>query len=82
RISQLPPDAKEWRRAPIADKEKFDELKARAARLGKTLPSDKTLESSQKLLEALPRSCVARDPDPPDAQQARNSLAKQSGNRQ
>ena len=82
RVKQLPPEASQWRTPPIADSSKFSQLLARANDLSKTTPSDTQLASSQKLLQALPRSCVAPDPDPPDAQQARDQLAKQANNNQ
>jgi predicted Zn-dependent protease len=77
RISELPPDAKEWRKPPIADARQFNELKARAADLAKRLPDDTKLANSQTLLQALPRSCVA-PVDPPDAEHARQELAERA----
>jgi predicted Zn-dependent protease len=74
RVAKLGPDAQRYRKPPIADAQRFAQLKARAAQLSRTLPSDKTLASSQSLLQALPRSCVA-PVDPPDAIQAREKLA-------
>jgi predicted Zn-dependent protease len=79
RVKELPPDASQWRRPDIADAAKFKQLQARANELAKSLPDDTKLASSQKLLQALPRSCVApANPDPPDAQQARQQLAQQA----
>ncbi|MBC8105753.1 MAG: M48 family metalloprotease [Anaerolineae bacterium] len=77
RTSELPPDASRWRRPPVADAKEFAAIKQRAASLGKKLPDDRTLAGSQKLLQALPRSCVA-PVDPPDAIKAREDLAKQA----
>lgn len=76
RAGKLPPQAKQWARPPVAGPARFQELQARAAKLGKTLPDDKTL-SSQKLLQALPRSCIA-PVDPPDALQARQEIVQKA----
>jgi predicted Zn-dependent protease len=73
----LPRNADQWRSRPVADASRFRQLQQRAARLAKTLPDDKSLQNSQELLQALPRSCVA-PVDPPDAEQARNDLAKKA----
>ncbi|OYT68635.1 MAG: hypothetical protein CFK52_14625, partial [Chloracidobacterium sp. CP2_5A] len=48
--AKLPPDAEKWRKPPVANANKFRQLQARAAELGKTMPSDKSLEAAQKLL--------------------------------
>jgi predicted Zn-dependent protease len=77
RVKELPHDASEWRRRPIADASEFRQLQQRAARLAKSLPDDKSLQNSQELLQALPRSCVA-PVDPPDANEAREKLAAQA----
>jgi predicted Zn-dependent protease len=74
RVRDLPPEADRWRRRPIADAREFRDLQERAATLGKRLPDDKSLQNSQQLAQALPRSCVAPI-DPPDAIQARENLA-------
>ena len=66
RIKELPPNAKDWRKPPIADAAKFKQLQDRARQLSKTMPNDQQLANSQQLLQALPRSCVA-PVDPPDA---------------
>jgi len=63
RIKQLPPDAKEWRRRPVADDSEFRDLQARAARLGKTMPDDKSLQQAQLMLAAFP-SCVTPEEQP------------------
>jgi predicted Zn-dependent protease len=74
RASELPPHAGQWQRPAVATGQRFKDLQARAARLGKTLPSDQTLANSQELLQALPRSCVA-PVEPEDALQARERIA-------
>src|SRR2546430_3178936 len=82
-MKELPPNANEWRKPPIADAARFEELKARAEKLSKTMPDDTKLANSQKLLQALPRSCIApANPDPPDAHQAREQLAQQANGSQ
>ena len=83
RAKELPPNADQWRKPPIADESRFHELQARAADLSKRMPDDTKLANSQKLLQALPRSCVApANPDPPDAHQAREQLAQQANGSQ
>lgn len=54
----LPPEAKNWRRAPVADATKFKQLQARAQQIAKTTPDDASLQNSQQLLAAMPRSCL------------------------
>lgn len=56
--SELGNDASRWRRPPTANAQEFARLQAHARRVGETMPSDKTLEGSQKILAALPRSCL------------------------
>lgn len=75
RIKDLPSNASSWRQPPIADQAQFNQLKARAASLGKSLPNDKTLAGSQKLLQALPRSCVLPY-EAKDEVEARQELAR------
>ena len=77
RVKDLPRDAEQWRRPPVADGARFKQLQARAAKLGESLPNDQTLAGSQQLLQALPRSCVS-PVDPPDAQQARKRIVEQA----
>jgi len=74
RVKDLPPSAQSWRRPPVAPPERFRQLQARAAELGKTLPSDKSLSGTQELLAALPRSCIAPVPQT-DEIKAREDLA-------
>jgi predicted Zn-dependent protease len=58
RARELGPEADRLRKPPVADASRFRDLQERAARLGRTLPSDKTLAQTQELLRALPRSCL------------------------
>jgi predicted Zn-dependent protease len=52
RAASLPPDAKQWRRPPVADEAKFKKLQQLTAKLAKTMPNDKSLEEAQTLLAA------------------------------
>lgn len=58
RTRELPPQAEQWRRPPIASPSQFKELQARAARVGKNMPNDESLQKAQLMLAAFP-SCVA-----------------------
>lgn len=58
RAAALPPDAKTWRKKPIAGKERFAALQARSVAVGKKMPQDKTLENAQALLASF-NSCFA-----------------------
>jgi predicted Zn-dependent protease len=78
RVERLPPEAEGWRRPPVASQKRFEEIKARAAKLGKTLPDDRTIAASQELLQALPRSCIAPEADPPDAVEARERIVERA----
>lgn len=74
RIRQLPPEARDWRRPPVADPSRFRELQARAERVGKSMPKDKSLETAQLLLAAFP-SCVSPE-DQPDQKRAQSIIAR------
>jgi predicted Zn-dependent protease len=58
RVSQLPAVASQWRRPPIIDDAQFQQLRARAIEVGKSMPNDKTLQQAQQLLAGF-ASCVA-----------------------
>jgi predicted Zn-dependent protease len=80
RADKLGPDAQRWAKPPVADASKFRQLQDRAARLSKTLPDDASLAKTQKLLAALPRSCLtpAIQQDQVDAQKSlQQDLANQ-----
>jgi predicted Zn-dependent protease len=70
RASELGPDASRWQKPPVASASKFHDLQAKAAQLSKTLPDDTSLNKTQELLAALPRSCLtpAIQPDQVKAQ--------------
>jgi predicted Zn-dependent protease len=71
RAAKLPPEAEQWRRPAVAEGSAFKQLQARSAEVGKTMPSDQSLEQAQELLAALPRSCLtpAVQPDQQKAEQ-------------
>lgn len=72
RIKQLPSDARDWRRAPIADDAKFRQLQQRAVEVGKRVPNDKSLQQAQLMLAAFP-SCVSPE-EQPDQKQAQGII--------
>ena len=72
RIKDLPPQASEWRRRPVADQDRFRELQQRAARLGKSMPDDKSLQQAQLMLAAFP-SCVTPE-EQPDQKRAQSVI--------
>lgn len=57
-VKELPPEAAQWRKPPVASPEQFRQLQQRAAQLAKTTPDDSGLQQAQALLNAFP-SCVA-----------------------
>jgi predicted Zn-dependent protease len=75
RAADLPPQAKEWRRKPVADARQFAALQKRAARLGKKMPDDTSLENAQELLAAMPRSCLTPQ-EPEDQKEAQQDILK------
>lgn len=79
--AKLPPNAASWRQPPVADAQRFAGLKARAKQLGATLPSDQTLANSQRILAAMPRSCLTPT-IPPDQTRARKELVQISQQQQ
>jgi predicted Zn-dependent protease len=58
RAKELGRDADRWTRKPVADARRFKDLQRRAQDVARTMPDDKSLEKSQQLLQALPRSCL------------------------
>jgi predicted Zn-dependent protease len=68
----------DWRdrlREPVAAGGRFRELQARAREVGARMPDDKSLETAQTLLGALPRSCLNPDtPQTPDVKAAQQRL--------
>ena len=74
RAAALPPDASQWRRAPVANEARFKQLQARSAELGKSLPADKSMENAQALLSAF-NNCFEPGGSP-EQKNARENLAK------
>ncbi len=71
-MPQLPP-RQQLRKPPVASTAEFRRYQQAAARASSTTPDDTTLAKSQKLLAAIPRSCLA-PVEPPDQQKAREEL--------
>lgn len=74
RAAKLPPEAKDWRKPPVADASKFAALKARAESVGKTMPNDQSLARAKLLLAAVP-SCLLPQ-DAPEQKEAQAVLEK------
>ena len=70
RADKLGPNAERFRRGPVASGSEFERLQRRAEEVGRNMPDDKSLEQTQELLQALPRSCLtpAVRPDQKEAQ--------------
>jgi len=60
RASRLPADSASWRKPPIADAARFEQLKLRAAQVAKTTKKESDLGKAQLLLRAVP-SCLLPD---------------------
>src|SRR5258706_3878123 len=58
RAQQLPPSSSQWRRPAIASADEFRSIQARAREVAARTPIDESLKQVQKLLTALPRSCL------------------------
>jgi predicted Zn-dependent protease len=58
RAASLPPQARQWRQPPVADTAEFARLQRRSQAVGEKMPTDQSLAATQKLLQALPRSCL------------------------
>ena len=70
RAAALPPDAKNQRKAPVADSARFQALQQRAATLAKTMPTDPKLQAAKVLLAAVPSCLLPQDqPEQKAAQQ-------------
>jgi predicted Zn-dependent protease len=71
RARQLPSNADQWRRPPIASDTEFRRLQERAREIGTHTPTDESLKQVQKLLTAMPRSCLtpAIRPDQKEAEE-------------
>jgi predicted Zn-dependent protease len=58
RVQNLPPEAREWRRQPVAGPQELARLKQRAEEVGRNMPSSESLANAKELLAAMPRSCL------------------------
>jgi len=74
RAAALPPEARAWRRPPIANAQKLAQLKSRLDQVAATMPSDQSLEKAQTLLDAAPTHLVPVDQ--PEQQRARARIAR------
>jgi predicted Zn-dependent protease len=74
RAAKLPPEAAGWRKPPVAGSSEFASLKARAEKIGSSMPTSEQLAKAQTLLSAVP-SCVT-SVDQPDQKQAQERLAR------
>jgi hypothetical protein len=61
RAAALPPDAKSWRQAPVADASRFRSLQQRAQQLANTMPKDQSLEKAKTLLDAVGNCLMPKD---------------------
>jgi predicted Zn-dependent protease len=70
RVTELPPQASQWRQPLVASPEKFAELQQHAVEVGKTMPTDQNLAQAQELLAAFPSCMLPKDqPEQKAAQQ-------------
>lgn len=76
RVKNLPPEADQWRRPPVAAPAEFRQLQQRALAVGRNTPTDQQLANAQQLLQAMPRSCLTpRDGESlPDQRQAQMNI--------
>lgn len=71
------------RKPPVADDNQFRQLQARAAQVARTTPDDSSLQNSQQLLQALPRSCLTpEEPVPADAKTAQQAIVQKAESQQ
>jgi predicted Zn-dependent protease len=73
--AELPASAKSWQKPPVADAQQFKALQARAKQLGASMPTDQSIANAQKILQAMPRSCLTPT-IPPDQTRARQELVQ------
>ena len=63
RVAQLPADAVNYRKPPIANPQQFAALQQRSTQLAKSLPNDQAVKKAQAMLAAFP-SCVSPNDHP------------------
>jgi predicted Zn-dependent protease len=74
RVERMSPEARRWRREPIADRREFESLQRAAIEAARDLPSDKTLAAAQLMLASFP-SCVTPE-DQPEQKKAQQELLR------
>lgn len=75
RAAKLEAKAERHRQPPVLSQADFARLRQQAVVAARGVPSDKSLENTKTLLQALPRSCLQEDnPNPPSAQQAQQRI--------
>ena len=79
RAARLPPEAKGWRKAPVAEPQEFRRLQQRAAEVGRNMPTSESVAQAKQLLQALPRSCLTpRDQEAlPDQREAQINIIEE-----
>lgn len=75
RAASLPPEASQWRRAPVADATLFASTKDQLAQASKRAPSTEDVMAAQTLLAAVP-SCLL-PVDQPEQKQAQAAVARE-----
>jgi predicted Zn-dependent protease len=76
RIKELPADAAQWRRPPVADAAQFRALQQRGKELAKAMPADKDLQQAQTILASF-SSCVSPT-DQPAQKEARKKVQSEA----
>ena len=74
RISRMSPEARRWRRPPIADPREFAAIQRQAVEAARDLPSDQSLAAAQLMLRSFP-SCVTPE-DQPEQKEAQQELLR------
>jgi predicted Zn-dependent protease len=72
RVAELPPDAGQWRKPPVADAQQFAALQQRSAQVASSMPNDQTVQKAQTMLASFP-SCVSAT-DQPGQRAARSKV--------
>jgi len=79
RAPPLMNDYQQHQQPPILSPDQFAVMKQRAQQVAARTPDDKSLQNTQQLLAALPRSCLyEEDPNPPDAKQAQQEVQRKA----
>ena len=75
RAKNLPSQARAWRRPAVAQGAEFKRLQNRSQEVGAKMPSDESLEKTQKVLAAVSRSCLTPSITP-DQKKAEQDVAE------